>query len=290
METSSNRLKYGIILTIAAWTLMGILSALVKDASQLASPALILFYQYLISLAVTLPFIPFKRDFFISSHKLLIFLRSLFGLGEFFFYFSAVAFVPLIDATLLLNTAPFFIPLILYLWKQQKVESKFWWPMIVGFIGIICVLKPGTQILQWGALLALLAGVMQAGIMVSLRLMSSEPTLRVIFYYLLWGTCVLSPMIFVHEAALPTFIYVEMVGIGIIFALVQYLFTKSFEYGSPVQLGPFSYIFIIVSTLLDWWIWGHVPDLLTWVGFSLIFLGLSLIIALSKRSFSIDEY
>lgn len=220
----------GIGFTIAVWILMGILSALVKSAAGYVNAFVILFFQYFISLIFILPFVIAKgANFLKTKHQFLIGLRSILGIIEYVLFFFAITAIPLIDATLLLNTAPLFVPFVILIWMKEKMNHRLWFPLIMGFAGVFCILRPGIEVFQLGSLIALIAGVSQALIMVSLRLLSSEKSLRITFYYLLLGTILLLPFPFIYWEKLPVFVYVELFLVGAIFALVQYLFTKSFS-------------------------------------------------------------
>lgn len=259
---------------------MAVLSAFVKVCSSYTNAPTILFFQYLISCILTVPFA--LRASLKTQQKGLIALRSLFGVGEYVLLFFAIASIPLVDATLLLNTGPLFVPFVLLIWVKQKIPFKMWFPIILGFAGVFFVLHPGAEILQRGALFALLAGLSMACVMVSLRKLGGEPSLRVIFYYLFFGTIILLPYVIVTWHPIPWTIIGLMVLIGGIFSIVQYMFTLSFKYGCPSTLAPFSYTFILASGLLDWLFWHHIPTFMTWIGVVLIVGGGGLVLYLQK--------
>ena len=112
------------------------------------------------------------------------------GLSSFLFVFIAVQHLSVADATLLLNTAPFFIPfLVLFLFKE-RVKPLLWLGIIPGFVGIIFILNPSASLFQWYALLPLLSGVGIAVVFISLRRLHhhGQPLLRILFYLFFFST------------------------------------------------------------------------------------------------------
>jgi len=65
----------------------------------------------------------------------------------------------LLNATLLVNTSPFFIPFLLMLFLKEPINHRLWWRIVLGFVGIIIILNPTAMIFQWHALLPLISSI-----------------------------------------------------------------------------------------------------------------------------------
>ncbi|WP_420421163.1 DMT family transporter [Simkania sp.] len=264
-------LSLAIFLTIVTWFLMAVLTALAKVCSSYETAPTILFFQYFVTLILILPFA--LRTSLKTQHKGPIILRSLFGVGEYALLFFAITSISLAGATVLLNAGVLFIPFILLFWLKIKISHKLWFPLVVGFVGVYCVLNPDSQTLHYGAILAIIAGFCMALTMVSLKKLSDEPSIRIIFYYVLLGTLVLLPYVIWTWHPIPWSVIGLMAVIGVIFAIIQYTFTVSFKFACPASLAPFSYTYVVFSGLFDWLFWHHVPPLLSWIGIALIIGG-----------------
>jgi drug/metabolite transporter (DMT)-like permease len=264
-------LTLAIFLTIVTWFLVAVLTALAKFCTSYTTAPTILFFQYLVSLILVFPFA--LRISLKTQYKGPLIIRSLLGVGEYVLLFIAITSIPLAGATVLQNAGVLFIPFILLFWLKIKISKKLWIPIVIGFVGVFCILKPTSQTLHFGAILAILAGFFMALIMVSLKKMSEEPSLRVIFYYMLIGSLVLLPYVIITWEPIPWNILGVMALIGVIFAIIQYTFTLSFKFGCPASLAPFSYTYVVFSGLFDWLFWHRVPPLLSWVGIALIIGG-----------------
>ena len=96
----------------------------------------------------------------------------------------AVQSIPLLDSVLLSNSAPLFIPLVVYVWLKKSVKPAVWLSLLIGLGGIALIIKPGPQMFQNPAsLLALAAGVLSAVALVATnKLTETEPPTRILIY------------------------------------------------------------------------------------------------------------
>jgi drug/metabolite transporter (DMT)-like permease len=193
------------------------------------------------------------------------------GLGGMYCFFYVIARLQLFESFLLISTAPLFIPIIAYVWIHEPVERKVRGAIIIGFIGIILILKPGTGVFQPIAFVGLGAGLMGALAMVSIRRMSSsEPTIRIVFYFTVFGTLISAmPLVWSWQSPKAE-IWWLLVLMGLLAAVGQFLLTKGYSLAPAAKVGPFSYSNVVFAMLLGWLLWGEILDFLTWVGAFLI--------------------
>ncbi len=183
-ETFSNQPLAGALFVLSASLTFAALGALIKVVSTSLSNENVVFFRNLCALIFILPWIWYKRPrggiktAFFKLHLL----RTLTGLGAMYCFFYAIAHLQLSEACLLASTAPLFIPVVAYLWIREPVAQKVQVAIIIGFIGIVLILKPGLGVFQPIEIVGLAAGVFVALAMVSIRRMStSEPTIRIVF-------------------------------------------------------------------------------------------------------------
>ncbi len=123
--------------------------------------------------------------------------------------------------------------------------------LIIGFIGIVLILQPGASVFSWATPLAIVAGVFSAIALVTVgRLNLTEPSARILFYYLLY-----------------------LIGIGLTMAIAQFLLILAYEYASPSRVAPFNYSVVIFSGLIGWAVWNEIPNVLSLVGTLLVCAG-----------------
>jgi drug/metabolite transporter (DMT)-like permease len=263
----------GALCVLSASLTFAILGAVVKVVSLSLTNEMVVFFRNFCSLFFILPWIWYSRPIggLRTSYFPLHLLRSMAGLGGMYCFFYVIARLQLSESFLLMSTAPLFIPIIAYVWIHEPVERKVRGAIIIGFIGIILILKPGVGVFRPIAFVGLGAGLMGALAMVSIRRMSSsEPTIRIVFYFTVFGTLISAiPLVWLWQSPKPE-IWWLLVLMGLLAAVGQFLLTKGYSLAPAAKVGPFSYSNVVFAMVLGWVLWGESLDFLTWVGAFLI--------------------
>jgi drug/metabolite transporter (DMT)-like permease len=274
-QDSGHRLYLGIGLITLAFFCAAVMSTLSKAATGVP-PIVTLFLQYSISLLVFLP--PTARAGragLKTEHFRLQLFRSVAGSSCQLLFFMAVRSTPLLDSVLLSNSAPLFIPLVVYVWFGKTVRPLVWVSLMIGLAGIVLIIKPGPQMFENPAsLLALTAGLFSALALVATnKLTDTEPPIRILFYNFGLSTLLLAPLCIWAWKPLTEKQWFLLLGVGGSYAATQYLIILAYRYASASELSPFNYTVVIFSGLLGWWFFGNVPDILAIVGTVLICAG-----------------
>ncbi len=271
--TYRNQPLSGALSVLGASFTFALLGALVKIVSSSLTNEMVVFFRNFCALVFILPWLWYSRPkggvktSFFQLHLL----RSISGLGAMYCFFYAIANLPLSEAFLLAATSPLFIPLIAYVWIREPVMRKVRGAIILGFVGIILILKPGVGIFQPVAFIGLGAGILAALAMVSIRRMStSEPTIRIVFYFTMLSTLISAvPLIWSWKVPEQD-IWWLLILIGLLAAVGQFLLTKGYSLAPAAQVGPFTYANVAFATFLGWMFWGEALDSSTWAGACLI--------------------
>jgi drug/metabolite transporter (DMT)-like permease len=274
-QTAGHNLQFGITLITLAFFCAAAMSTLSKAATGVP-PLLILFLQYAISFVVFVPSAAsLGREHLKTEHFRLHFFRSIAGSVCRLLFFIAVRSIPLLDSVLLSNAAPLFIPLVVYVWFHKTVKPVVWISLLIGLAGIVMIIKPGPQMFQKPAsLVALASGMCSALALVATnKLTETEPPVRILFYNFGISTVLLIPMAVWTWKPLTGSQWLLLSGIGVFFALTQYLIILAYRYASATELSPFNYTVVVFSGLLGWLVFGTVPDALGMLGAVLICLG-----------------
>ncbi|HEY5259258.1 MAG TPA: DMT family transporter [Rhabdochlamydiaceae bacterium] len=257
-------LKRGVVYVLLAWLFFTLMTTLAKVTSQHTTTPMIILFQNGISLLLLLPWM--RKGDFKTDHKGLMLVRALFGLANFALLLFAVEYTSLVNAMLLCNAAPIFIPLVDWIWRRSPINAKLWPGILLGFVGIVLILNPQVE-LNEGVLFGIASGICLAVSMLCVRRLShSDDTKTILFYYYAIATvCAFIWSLFYWE--LPsTSILINLVGIGCLSAMGQYLFNKSFTFAKAVNLGPFNYSAVVYSVLTQWYLWGDVPSWIAFIG------------------------
>lgn len=272
---STGNLGLGILFTVLAFLAVAVMSAFGKAAAPSVSSGVLVFFQNSISLVLLLPWVLRGGSAGLkTSHLGLHVVRGGAGMLSQYFMFVALNYIPLVDAVLLVNAAPLFIPLITWIWLKQTINEKMWASLVVGFIGIILILQPGASVFSWATPLAIVAGVFSAIALVTVgRLNLTEPSARILFYYFLISSILTTPLVIIRWSPPGPKAWMYLIGIGVTMAIAQFLLILAYEYASPSHVAPFNYSVVIFSGLIGWIVWNHIPNALSWVGTVLVCAG-----------------
>ncbi len=143
--------------------------------------------------------------------------------------------------------------------------------LVLGFLGVIFVLKPKFDFANTAGYIALNAGLLSSIAFAAVnRLSKTEPMLRILFYFFMIGLVVsIFPMMAAWES-FPSYLwgYVAIIGVGSF--LFQVFMTKSYSHLPATQAAALGYFSIMFSGILGWLVWKDVPGLLEIGGMVLI--------------------
>jgi len=157
------------------------------------------------------------------------------------------------------------------LWLREKVPGRLWRVLALGFVGILLVLKPGSEFFSPASLVglasAMFAAVAQVGIR---RLTRTEPAARIVFYFALIGTVASAPAALAAWRPPTGAMWAVLLVMGFLATLGQLSMTRAYSHAPAAQVGPFIYAGPIFAGLFDWWMWKVLPDRLFVVGALLV--------------------
>jgi drug/metabolite transporter (DMT)-like permease len=258
----------GLLVLTSALLFAGV-GALVKVASVDLPTEVIVFSRNAVAIAFLLPWLAIRRQKVgLKTNCLhLHLLRAAAGLSAMYCFFIALKLLRLADAMLLCYTLPIFIPIIEWFWLKEPVSRQTKIAVMVGFIGIALVLKPGFGLFQAAGLVGLASGLLAALAIVGIRRMTvTEPVVRVVFYFTVFGTLVSAiPLAWAWENPEGPLLWV-LCAMGVLAIMAQTCLTKGYSLAPAGQVGPFSYGNVVFAALMGWVFWGETLDGLTLVG------------------------
>lgn len=265
----------GGFLIVVAFLSIALMSALGKLAGSTPTGTLV-FFQNFISLVFFLPWVLRHGIAGVATSRTgLHILRALAGLLSQVMMFAAVKKMPLMDAVLLSNSAPLFIPLVTWAWLKERISGVVWGSLLVGFFGVILILKPNAALIKNpSALIAISAALFSAFALVTVnRLSTTETTERILFYYFLISSLAAAPFALLQWHAPTRQQWLCLGGIGIFMAAGQLLIILAYRHASAGRIAPFNYSVVVFSGLIGWLVWKNTPDLLSLFGVILVTLG-----------------
>lgn len=247
----------------------------------------IVMIQFAICMLVIIPVLKRQGGVSLRSPKWKLHLiRGLAGWLGFITFYAALASVSLVEVNLLRNTAPLFVPIVVWLWLKIVVPHNRWIPLIIGFIGVSLILKPKPDAagLEFGYFLGLCSGIGLAISMVGTRLLSgTESSSQIMFYYFFTSLVCSTPLGIYHWQPIPLNAWPYLIYIGVSIYLALWLYTLAYSYAKPSLVSPISYFSVVFSGLLGWFLWGFIPDELSFVGIGFVVAAGIVTVYLSSR-------
>lgn len=267
--------RKAITFILCAWFFFTIAIAIADQMGPQMPVPVILFFQNALSIFVVLPkMLTMERSIWNPPNVRLLILRFFAGYLNFAFLFLAVQRAPLTGVLLLGNSAPFFIPLIIWVWRGIHLSSKLWLGIIVGFLGIALILRPSGGFLNTGGLFAISAAFCGSiSLIAQRRLLKKAPSESILFYYFLLSALASLPFAIALWSPFNLSELLKLCTLGIFSGIGQILLLKALQFEKPSLLSPFSYSAIVYGALIQWVIWKQ-P--LTWIelmGISIVIIG-----------------
>jgi len=163
--------------------------------------------------------------------------------------------------------------------------------VLIGFIGVIIIIKPTESIFtQPGNFIGIFSGISLAIAYLMMKVLTStDPGIRIIFYYLGIGTLLQIPLLFFSDS-LPTLessFYSILAGIFLLIA--QMTLVTGYKYAQASQIGIYQYSSVVFVGIIDWLLWNTVPNEGEIIGALLVAIAGIIVIRSSTQKTAIEE-
>lgn len=199
-------------------------------------------------------------------------------------YFTALIYMPLAEATALVFSAPIFITALSVPLLGEHVGWRRWGAVLLGFAGVLVIVRPGSEAFQLAALLPVGTALCYAVFMISARWINRAERLWTMMLF-----AMLFPMIYAAPFALVNWVPVQAADAALFVALAVFgslglaLIGQAFRMAPAAIVAPFDYTALIWATGLGWLIWGDVPMVWTILGAAIIVVSGIIIILREAR-------
>lgn len=246
---------------------------LVRMSSHDLHPFEITFFRNLFGILLMLPlFLRAGRDTLRTGRFKLHLFRSTIGLAAMLCTFAAMSLIPLAEATALTFTAPLFATIGAALVLGEKVRARRWTATIIGFVGTLIILRPGTAAISPYASVALAAAFFMAISMLTVKSLSrtETATTMVLIMIMIQTPASLIPALFVWRWPAPE-TWALLVVLGIVATAGQLLMARAFGSADASVVLPFDFFRLVFISIAGFTFFDERPDLWTWIGAAVIF-------------------
>lgn len=198
------------------------------------------------------------------------FWRAFFGATSLLCGVYAINELLLADATVLLFTIPLWSILLAALVLGERIRIRRSIATIVGFVGVVLMVQPQSGI-EPAALVALLGAVLASCAITTMKnLTRTEPSDRIVFYFLFYGTLILAiPAVPVFQ--MPTAVeWGWLVLFGFFGSSGQYFLTRAYAAGEMTIVAPLDFLRVVVAGVLGYVLFDEIPDSWAFIGAAVV--------------------
>ena len=272
----------GILLMMLSVLLFSSMDAMIKWATRDYPTGQIVFFRNALAFVPVLLFFWHGRSAMTLRTSRLggHFIRGVVGVASMFFFFLAFGLLPLADTIALGMSGPIFLTALSVPLLGEQVGIRRWSAVLVGFAGVLIMVRPGSGVFELEALTAIAGAFFYALAMVSIRRLSrSEPAGTIVFYFTLFAmiagllTLPLAALLpdWIEPWAWPdAFGWALLIGIGLLGGTAQLALTYAFKLAPVAVIAPFEYGSLVFGVLFGLLIWQEVPDRYILLGAGLV--------------------
>lgn len=265
----------GILLLIGTTFLFTGLDTTAKYLSAELPTSQIVWMRFVSHVVLIAPFFfltEMGRGAWRSNRPGLQLLRSALMVTTTFLNFLAVRYLQLADAVAIFFVAPLIVAALAGPLLNEWAGPRRWAAIVVGFLGVLVITRPGVGGLEWTALFALAAATVFALYTISTRILAGhDSTVTTFFYTPLIGLIGFAPFgIAVWETPPDLFHWLLLFMTGIVGGLGHLLMILAYRRAPAPVLAPFMYIQLIWMTASGILVFGDFPSSWTFIGAAIV--------------------
>lgn len=261
----------------ALWLLLScfgfsVMATFVKFAAREVSPFEITFFRCFFGLLVLAPAIAWQgigalRTRHFGMHAW----RGILGAIAMGCAYFGLSSMPLAAYNALSFSKPLFAILLAVIVLNETVRWRRWAATFVGFLGVVVMMRPGTDAFDPNGLFALGDALCIAILITVLKkLPAYERPLAMLFYFGLVSAPITLALALPHWTWPSPEGWLMLAAIGTVGALAQYWWILAFRAGEASAVAPFDYSRLLFSAFFGFIFFAEVPDPWTWAGAALI--------------------
>jgi drug/metabolite transporter (DMT)-like permease len=268
------------LLMVASACSFGLMAILIRYASHTLHAFEIAFFRSLFGAIAASPLIARHGWSMLRTDRIGFYvLRCAVGTIGMLAGFWAIAHLPLAQAISLSYSSPLFVTIGAVLFLGEIVRARRWSAVVAGFIGVLVIVRPGTDGFTIASLVAILSAACTGVVTISIKFLSRSDPADTIVLLTTWLWVPLSlPYALAVWQSPPASLWPLLVALGVLGTLGQYFWTHALKLADASTLAPFSYLQLVIVSVLAWIVFDEAVDGWTAAG-ALIVIGASLYIA-----------
>jgi len=280
--------KLAIFLIITSVFFGTVMLSFLKIAQEDVNVFVAGFFRFFLGLVIILPYIIKERDFVLkTTHLKQHFLRAILGLPAMLLYFSALVLLPIEKLTAISFVVPLIVTILAVFFLGEKIYIYRTLALILGFSGMLVIIRPGFVDISIGVYMVLFSALLWSiNIIITKQISKDDSAITILAYQSIFMSLLsFFIVIFFWEIpSLKTFIYLILAAMcGTVLHLAL---NHAFKLVDVSMTQPYSFLNLVFASIIGYFVFDENPDLYTWIGALIIFIG---VLIISYREIRLDK-
>ncbi len=262
------------LLMLGSTVFFGLMTIAIKLASATLHTFEIAFFRNFFGLIAALPLLMLHGPGLLRTTQLPRYVvRCAIGIVSMMAGFWAIGHLPLAQAVALSYSTPIFVTIAAAMFLHEQVRARRWAAVALGFVGVVIIVRPGSDSFSVGTLVALAAAVLSGIVSVQIKQLSrTEPADRIVlFTAMLWVPMSLLPALTVWEWP-QGIVWLWVIAAGVFGTSGHMLWTRALKLGDVSALTPISFMQLPLVAIAGWLLFQEPLDRWTALGAGVIFI------------------
>ena len=237
------------------------------------------FLRFFFGFLIIIPYIlKTKFKVFNTSNLKIHILRSALNLPAMLLGFAALAILPLEKITAIHFVVPLMVTILAVIFLKEKIYLYRSLALIIGFLGVLIILRPGIVDISIGIYMALTSSLIWSVVIILTKKVSKDDSaITILSHQYLYMSLFSLPLViyFWDQPNLKTIIFILCAAMS--GTILHIALNHAYKLVDVSMTQPYSFLGLVVSSVIGYFIFSDKPDLYTWLGASVIFCGVILI-------------
>ena len=205
-------------------------------------------------------------------------MRSCLNLPAMLLGFAALVLVPLEKISALHFVVPFIVTILAVIFLKEKIRLYRISALIIGFIGMIIILRPGIIDISIGIQMTLASSFIWAVVIIITKKLTRDDSAITILTYqytIMSILCLFIVIFFWQTPSMISFIYLFLAALS--GSILHIALNTAYKLVDVSATQPLSFVGLIFASFYGYFVFNEKPDIYTWIGALIIFIGLVLI-------------
>tara|TARA_B100001996_G_scaffold340779_1_gene294482 strand:+ start:314 stop:1141 length:828 start_codon:yes stop_codon:yes gene_type:complete len=237
------------------------------------------FLRFFFGFLIITPYI-LKTKFAVFSTKNLKIhiLRSALNLPAMLLGFAALAMLPLEKMTAIHFIVPIIVTILAVIFLKEKIYLYRSIALVIGFLGMLIILRPGIIDISIGIYMALISSLIWSVVIILTKKVSKDDSaITILSHQYVYMSLFSFPLViyFWDQPSLKTIIFILCAAMS--GTILHIALNHAYKLVDVTMTQPYSFLGLVVSSIIGYFVFSDKPDFYTWLGASVIFCGVLLI-------------